>query len=253
MIPGKTTRPTFAHAKAVAFTAAVTCGLGLTSSIGDVFTLWPRRGVAPRASEGGLTTALNALTVREEPVVVNGVRSVLSVKITRSDFMSCVKRLHSLYPNARLAFNGNGLLMESRLPDGDRQRVYLVAMGTAPFPVIQFSMRLPAAIPDSFAWSDTVLPALPHAVLKTHMLFPDSDATYGFFTTMASPTRSFLEIQTKLNTDGWRSVTAGAMPPHGQRGGVFIRDDPLSACVVQMDETSSGVVQGAVYTRPLRK
>jgi hypothetical protein len=133
-------------------TAALTLLLAACAAQADVFSLWS--SFRPSSSQGASAAAssaeemLAAKKLWTEPVVVNGSELGLGIALVDADFETCAARLREAYPKAPCAGNADELLMEIKLENGRRLRVYIVRMpGIGP--VMQFTMELPSKLAQS--------------------------------------------------------------------------------------------------------
>ena len=212
----------------------------------EVFTLAPFSG----SGKGDPSDFLHPLNLWTEPVIINGVASSLKICALEIGLDISVDQLRKNYPDAKIMKNSNSALIEFKDPDGDRKRIYLVELGGV-YPVLQFSMDLPAKIPEAPAWPKE-LPLPPDSTPVSTMEFPERKSTYGFFRTSLPVDAAMGSVTMQLNAEGWQSFGSHNNPATPSKGDVFINKKPLRIMTVSFSENEKGEVGGSVYSKPLK-
>jgi len=214
----------------------------------EVFTLWPfRAGAADPAA------VLQGRDLWTEPVILNGVRTELGIGLVEQNLRDCFEILKRLYPDARLRWNKQTLVMEIRDGQGRRQRLYLVALGGAPYPVVRFRLDLPETFPTPLPWPKDI-PLPPDATPRQSLEFPGRDATFGQFATTLPPPQALAEMSTRLRAEGWSPTTAesGGTGLDGN-GEIFFRPHPAAILILTLNGNADGGSTGAAYSRRLSR
>ncbi|HCE42933.1 MAG TPA: hypothetical protein DET40_05250 [Lentisphaeria bacterium] len=212
----------------------------------EVFTLAPFSG----SGRGEPEDFLHPLSLWTEPVIINGVASSLRICALETGLDISIDQMRRNYPNAKILKNRNSTLIEFKDPDGYRKRIYLVELGGL-YPVLQFSMDLPAKIPEAPSWPKE-LPLPPDSTPVSTMEFPDRKSTYGFFKTALPADAAMSSVAMQLNAEGWQSFGSHNNPATTSKGDVFIKKNPLRMMAVSLSENGKGEVSGAVYAKPLK-
>ncbi len=235
-------------------TAALTLLLAACAAQADVFSLWS--SFRPSSSQGASAAAssaeemLAAKKLWTEPVVVNGSELGLGIALVDADFETCAARLREAYPKAPCAGNADELLMEIKLENGRRLRVYIVRMpGIGP--VMQFTMELPSKLAQTPQWP-AELPLPPSSTPLTVMRFPNRSSVYGYFSSALSPDQALADMRKNLLSSGWK--VAGDDGGSNVSGGDFyLKEKPLSVSIVGANADENGQTRGSAYSRKIGK
>jgi hypothetical protein len=119
------------------------------------------------------------------------------------------------------------------------------------YPVMQFSMELPASLPEKPQWpAEIPLPSSSQAV--TVMQFPKRGSTYGLFSSSLTPEEALAELRRSMISSGWKAA-GGDGGSHESGGEVYLREKPLEISIVGASSDENGKTRGSVYTRALSK
>ncbi len=213
----------------------------------EVFTLAPFSG----DGKGDPTDFLHPLNLWTEPVIINGISVSLKICALEIGLDISLDQLKKNYPGAKIMRNSNSALIEFKDPDGDRKRIYLVELGGL-YPVLQFSMDLPAKMPDTPSWPKD-LPLPPDSTPVSTMEFPNRKSSYGNFKTSLPADAALSSMTMQLNAEGWQSFGTHNNPATSSKGDIFINKKPLRIMAVSFAENEKGEVSGSVYVKPLKE
>lgn len=219
----------------------------LHSAIAEVFTLAPFSG----GGKGDPSEFLSPLDLWTEPVVINGVSGGLKISVLELELNICIDQLMRNYPDAKISKNGNSALFEIKVKNGGRKRIYLIELGGV-YPVIQFSIELPAKIPDTPSWPHA-LPLPPDSKPVSTIEFPNRKATYGYFSTGLPADEALRSIRLQIGAQGWQAFGSHDNQMNPAKGDVFINKKPLRIMIISFSENENGEVKGAIYQKPIRE
>jgi len=219
----------------------------------EVFTLWPfGKSGGGGGGAGELSRALSPLELWTESITINGIPGGLSMALVETDLKTSFDLLTRLYPNGKFRWNGNSVLVEVKNNDGSRLRLYLIDLGGTQYPCIQFTMELPARMPENFIWPNE-LPLPADATPLTSINFPERKAMYGHFSTSLRADQAVSDLGSQLQADGWKSVTGEHRSGRADiKGDVFIKKQPLGIVVIDFTELENGTSKGSIYRRILK-
>ncbi len=209
----------------------------------EIFSLWPNAG---KGGAGNPETALNPKNVWHEPVIINGVKLELNVGLIDMTGEDLAALLLKLFPTAKFATNSNTMLVIIKQADGSEKRLLLVLLGEN-IPVIQFSMTVPARLPENFSWPDC-LPLPVDSTPVKYMYFSKRNAYYGEFKTGVAPALGLEEIARKIKHEGWAAAVKSTPGGSSNTGEIFLKNNPRAVMLVNFDKNGSGFV----FTRPLK-
>jgi len=208
--------------------------MGITAAA-DVFTLWPRRG----SGRGGLETVqnvLNAETVFDDPVEVNGAELKLRTALVRDAVVNCLLKLRTTYPQA--VFEVGGGLVRVTIPQGDKLVRVLLAGRASGGPVIVFGMEVPAQRPAHFDWpAELPLPGDGRPV--GYQYYPNRGLWSGQFRTV-HPAAALSEMTERLTAAGWE--LPGGSATDETSGVILIRKTPAAMVTIKMSSSGLGTV-----------
>lgn len=211
----------------------------------EVYTL----GTGGGAGSGNFFESLNPHKLWNEPVIINGVSTGITISLLDSDLKSSMEWIKKLFPDARLSSNPGAALIELK-KNGVRKRIYLVQLNGV-FPVVQFSMEIPDNIPNVFLWPKE-LPLPSDADPINCIRLPDRNAVYGHFVSSWSPEQMSSDINAKLMADGWHRVSGEDSEEYAQKeGDVFMKESPLKIMVISFSENTNGENKGSIYLQNL--
>ena len=216
----------------------------------DVFSLFQSPVRSGTWSNGAAAEVLGAKKLWSEPVLINGSEVSLGMSLVDSSFESCIFQLRSSFPKASYAGNSDSLVMETKLDNGRRLRLFLVQMPGI-YPVIQFSMEIPADLSSTPQWPSNI-PLPPSSTPVTVMQFPNRGSTYGLFSSALSPDQALAELRKSMLSNGWH--VAGDDGGSNESGGdIYLKDRPLEITIVGANAGQDGKTKGSVYTRSIGK
>ena len=211
----------------------------------EVFSLWPFSGAG-----GTVDDALKPLSLWTERIIVDGHPLEMGISLLQNDFKTCEANLRKLHPDASFAANRNSVLVEIKLKNGIRRRLYLLALEGV-YPAILFSMDLPPGKLSPGEWpAEFPLPggAVPVSVMR----FPQRDAVYGAFTSQFESGQVLGDLAASLKTAGWESVSAEHQDPFSGTGEVFLKDSASEILVIGFTPQKKGGCLGTLYKRKLK-
>ncbi len=199
------------------------------------------------AASNDIFTALGGNKLWTEPVIINGVRTGITISLLEERLGACVTRIKELFPDALLSSNSDSMLAELKSKEGQKKRIYLVQLGGV-FPVEQFSMEIPGEIPDNPDWISG-LPLAADAIPVMTMQLPARDASYGFFTTSFAPEDSLMMAAAILTSNGWTSFPRGG--DNSRTGAVFFKSSPIRLMTLSFSSLK-GKTYGTVFLHSAR-
>lgn len=209
----------------------------------EVFSLWPFSG----SRSLGTDDATRPASLWTEKVIVNGRSLDLAVSLNQNPLDVCYRNLRKLYPDASFAANANSLLVEYKLKNGLRRRLYLLSISGI-YPVISFSMDLPPADMKPSDWpAEFPLPAGATPVMT--MRFPKRDAVYGAFSSEFDIQQTLPGLAASLKSMGWNSVSGEHLNPADGTGEVFLKNDPPSLLIIGLTPQKERGCFGSLYQR----
>lgn len=208
----------------------------------EVFTLAPFRGKSDGpVGAADIFKAVNGAELWSEPVVVNGIRTQMNLRLLKNDIKECFLTFKQHFPGCVFRSSPGALMVEFKLKDGTLERLYLVQMGGA-YPVLQFAMTFPGGIPEHKREWPEELPITRVAEVENTISLTERNVTFGSFSTSLSGDAAMNEIRTDLAAKGWTDL----------KQGVFIKDNPLSIMLVSFSGTEKGVTHGFILKRPFK-
>ncbi len=209
----------------------------------EVFSLWPFSG----GNSLGADDATSPASLWTEKVIVNGRSLELAVAMNNNPLDVCYRNLRKLYPDASFAANSNSLLVEYKLKNGLRRRLYMLSVSGI-YPVISFSMDLPSSGMKVTDWPSE-FPLPPGAVPVMTMRFPKRDAVYGAFSTDFEINQTLPVLAASLESMGWKSVSGEHLDSGNGTGEVFLKNDPPSMLIIGLTPQKNRGCFGAIYQR----
>lgn len=208
----------------------------------EVFSLWPFS-----AGSNDMDDALKPSKLWSEKIIVDGHSLEMGVSLVQNPLDVCYRNLRKLYPNARFAANSNSLLVEIKLKNGIRRRLYLLSIQGV-YPTIEFTMDLPAEKLKPSNWpADFPLP--PGAKPIATMEFPQRSAVYGAFSSDFGISQTLPDVASALKASGWSSVTSEHKETLNGTGEVFIKQNPPSMIIIGFSPAKNGGCIGTIYKR----
>ncbi len=215
----------------------------------EVFSLWP-------FSPGAKNTAadpeeiLAPAQMWTEKITVDGHDLHLGMALVNHSLKECYDVLKKHFPNASFAVNQNSMLMEQKKASGMRRRVFLLAIQGI-YPVIQFSMELPAERLKGADWPKE-FPLPPGAKILTSMRFPERKAVYGAFSTGFDLRQTLPSLAAALKADGWKPLSGEHSDSAAGTGEVFLKTGPDRLLIIGLQPEKNGGCTGSLYMRPLK-
>ena len=212
----------------------------------EVFSLWPFSG----AGGGTFDDAVKPVDLWTERIIVDGRPLEMGISLLQNDFNTCEANLRKLHPDASFAANRNSLLVEIKLKNGNRRRLYLLSLEGV-YPAILFSMDLPPGKLNPGEWpAEFPLPggAVPVSVMR----FPQRNAVYGAFTSPFETGQVLGDLAASLKASGWKSVSAEHQDPFTGTGEVFLKDSASEILVIGFSPRKKGGCLGTLYKRKLK-
>ena len=185
----------------------------------DVFTLAPYSGGKAWGAD-----ILGGQGLWSEPIVINGIKTSLSLKVLTIPFDDCLRILKQKVPKALFKVNGESILIEIKRNNGRHERVYIVKTDGV-YSAIQFSMELPLKMPKKPEWPSE-LPISPASKPITVISLPERDLLYGTYTSTMSPGRILNDAEATMTSKGWK--------PLGR--GVFLKEKPMRIIMINVSE-----------------
>lgn len=203
---------------------------------GDVFTFGPGKGGKPWGAD-----LLGGSKLWTEPALINGIKSNVDLVLIKKELNECYTILKNRFPEAIFRFNSESLLIEIKREKGTIERIYLVNVGKGAFPVLQFSMEIPADMPKNPEWPDR-LPLPPSSSPRTVIDLTGRGALYGAFDSLLSAEQIYADISSKMVTDGWT--------PMGK--GVFLKESPMRMVLISASDDENGKAHGFILKRIMK-
>lgn len=204
----------------------------------EVFTLSP----FSRKGGGGAVDIFDAMggaKLWSEPVVVNGIKTQMRLRLLKNDIKECFLTFKKQFPGCHFRSSPGALLIDFKLKDGTLERVYLVQMDGV-YPVLQFSMTFPRGVPEKNDDWPAELPIARASTVENTISLPERNVSYGSFTTTLTGDAALAEIGSSLVANGWTNL----------KQGVFIKNNPLSMMLVSFSQDEKGKTRGFVLKRP---
>lgn len=217
------------------------------SIFAEVFSLWPFSGSGGR---GNLDDAVKPLSLWTEQIYVDGHPLEMGISLLQNDFKTCETNLRKTYPQASFAANRNSLLVEIKLKNGIRRRLYLFALEGV-YPAILFSMDLPQSKLKPGDWPRE-FPLPGGAVPVSVMRFPQRNAVYGSFSSPFESGHVLGDLAASLKASGWKSVSAEHQDPFAGSGEVFLNETSSEILIIGFSPREKGGCFGTMYKRKLK-
>jgi len=202
----------------------------------DVFTFGPGNGGKAWGAD-----LLGGSKLWKEPAVINGIKSNIELALLRKELDDCYTILKNKFPDAVFRFNAESLLIEIKREKGTLERIYLVNVGKGAFPVLQFSMEIPADLPKDPEWPGEL--PLPYSSSPVTVIdLTGRGVLYGAFISSLSSEQIYSEMSNKLMTNGWNSLGKG----------VFMKESPMRMILVSASDGKDGKAHGFVLKREMK-
>jgi len=202
----------------------------------DVFTFAPGKGGKAWGAD-----LLGASRLWVEPAIINGIKSNIELALLRKDLTECYIILKNKFPDALFRFNAESLLIEIKRARGSIERIYLVNVGKGDFPVLQFSMEIPADMPRDPEWP-AELPLPYSSSPQTVIDLGGRGLLYGAFTSTLSREQIYSEMNNRLISTGWNSLGKG----------VFMKESPMRMILVSASDGKNGKAHGFILKRAMK-
>ena len=226
--------------------SVVLSGMLLTASA-EVFSLWPFSGHDERMSHSS-DAILKPSELWSEKIKANGMDLNMRVALISTPFKNCLELLRKNYPKAQFAANEKNVVMERKLDDGSRERILLVAIDGI-YPVMQFSMILPAKPPAIKDWPRE-FPLLPGAKPVNVMYFPKRNATYGTFHCPMNVRSALPQMLSQLRSRGWHAISNENAQGTGT-GEIFLNESKKEILIIGFSNSKDGSgCMGTLYKKP---
>lgn len=206
----------------------------------EVFTLAPFRSNG-NGSGADIFRAIDGAELWSEPVVVNGIRQKMNLRLLKSDLKECFIIFKKHFPGCVFRASPGALMIDFKLKNGTLERLYLVQMDGV-YPVLQFSMSFPHGIPENVEEWPLELPISSSSRIKNTIILPERNVRFGSFSTLIPQDAAMNEITSELKAKGWTSL----------KQGVFVKDKPLSMMLVSFSEGKNGKTHGFVLKKPFK-
>ena len=210
--------------------------------VAEVFTLAPFGKKGTSGGVGDLSDAMGGAKLWSEPIVVNGAKTEMHLRMLRNDLKECYLTFKKQFPGSRFRFSPGALLVEFKHKDGTLERIYLVQLNGV-YPVIQFAMAFPAGLPENNGLWLEGLPIPTVASVDMTISLPERKVDYGVFNTALRSDEAMADIKTSLTANDWTNL----------KQGVFIKNNPLAIMLISVSQDKKGVTRGFVLKRPFSK
>ena len=175
-----------------------------------------------------------------EPALINGVRSSVQLVLLKKQIDECYQILKHQFKDARFRFNKESILAEIKRENGNIERIYLVNMGEGEYPVLQFSMEVPAELPRNPRWPDD-LPSLYDSEPVNVINLTDRGTLYASFRSSSTSEQILNQLDSSMLADGWSSTGRGT----------YLKDNPTRIVLISATEDEHGITHGFVLKRKL--
>lgn len=220
------------------------------SVYGEVFSFWPFHKNT-FSSPGSADLLLHGEALREEPVIINGLRTKMKISIMDVDPHSAFQTLKKRFPGGIAAKNPNGLLFSTPPENGFVRKILIVApdgIGKG----VMFSMSVPVkGVGKHPSWPH-FLPLPAGAEVLTVISFPARNSVFGQFRSRLSKEECLSNIVMQLKAGGWISPSKESGIA-GASGEIMLSSDAREVIIIGITPVKgSSFVQGSLYRRKLK-
>jgi hypothetical protein len=235
--------------KYMILTGILCCILSL-SVYGEVFSFWPFHKSVPASIESA-DLLLHGEALREESVVINGIRTTMKISIMDADPMEAFRTLKRRYPDGIAAKNQNGLLFSTPPENGYVRKILIVSpdgIGKG----VMFSMSVPVkGFGKHPVWPHS-LPLPAGSEVLSVLQFPARNSVFGQFRSRMSREEVLSNIVMQLKADNWISPSKESGIA-GASGEIMLSSDAKDVIIIGISPVKgSPYVQGSLYRRKLK-